>query len=108
MTPRGVDPSHGAAYPTPPGVTGDLGRPEMPRVSEDAEEYYATSKAPSQAPPPPPRPDKVRPGQQDAGLGSNNPYVPAEPRVSSPTGWPNDYVQSAARRQQRNAGVPRG
>ncbi|KAH8905263.1 dynamin family protein [Coniochaeta sp. PMI_546] len=108
-TPRGV----AATQPTPPGVTGDHHhstptRPEVPRVSVDAgEEYYATSKPPSSAPPPPPRPDKVRAGeqqrqQQESGLGSNNPYIPAEPRTDSPGGWPSDYVQSAARRQQRN------
>ncbi|OIW34654.1 hypothetical protein CONLIGDRAFT_14754 [Coniochaeta ligniaria NRRL 30616] len=106
-TPRGVETSQAA----PSGVAGDYSthtRPEVPRASAEAgEEYYATSKPPSSAPPPPPRPDKVRPGehqrqQQESGFGSNNPYVPAEPRVESPGGWPSDYVQSAARRQQRN------
>jgi hypothetical protein len=107
LTPRGVDASQVAHS----DITADSPtrtRADVPRVSVKAgEEYYATSKPPSSAPPPPPRPDKVRPGEQqrqvqESGFSSNNPYVPAEPRVDSPGGWPNDYVQSAARRQQRN------
>lgn len=111
VTQRGIDSSSQA---TPPGVAGEYStshKPEVPRAPAETgtgEEYYApSSKAPTSAPPPPPRPDKVRPGeqhrqQQESGFGSNNPYVPAEPRVDSPSGWPSDYVQSAARRQARN------
>jgi GTPase SAR1 family protein len=108
-----VPPSPSVSQAAHPGVVAGTNqhahRPEVPHgaPAEGQEQYYAASpRAPTSVPPPPPRPDKVRPGeqqqQQQGGFGSNNPYVPAEPRLNSPGEWPSDYVQSAARRQARN------
>lgn len=110
---------------TPNGYAPPRTPAEMPRVPGDDGGYYTTSTptkaAPQQPPPPPPpRPEKVRtenqqqqPGNQSnagppeqyyngPGFGAG-PYVPAEPRLAPP-GAPEsaNYVQSAARRQQRN------
>jgi GTPase SAR1 family protein len=93
-------------------------RPPIPNNAVD--DTHGTSRAPQQPPPPPPRPDKVRSDDRNYGEpqpyavpqrspsrqsqdyyytnthGSNNPYVPAEPRASASASLDPEYARRQA------------
>lgn len=107
--------THGTEYPTtqaPPPP-----RTELPRLAEQPlDGYPSMAKPPQQAPPPPPpRPEKVRTESRSQGQDQGRPYtpdqyytngnayIPADPRTSASPGVDAaNYVQAAARRQQRH------
>lgn len=107
---------HGTEFPTAHHAPPRNEPAPPPRLAEQQQQAVTASpnpnpnpNPPQQAPPPPPpRPDKVRPEsrppysaeQYYAGGGGGSPY---EPRAPASPGVDGDgYVQSAARRQQRN------
>jgi len=93
-------------------------RPPIP--SSTVDDGYGSSRAPQQPPPPPPRPDKVRSEDRNYGEaqpyavpqrspsrqsqdyyytnshGSNNPYVPAEPRTPTSAGLDPEHARRQA------------
>lgn len=107
--------THGTEYPT--AQAPPTPRTELPRLAEQpADGYPSTAKPPQQAPPPPPpRPEKVRTESRSQGqeqsraytpeqyYTNGNAYIPADPRTSASPGVDAaNYVQAAARRQQRH------